>query len=50
MFVTLATGYHECEPYFSNYLKLDIGISIFAAIFMMVEARFEECEYTLIGM
>jgi hypothetical protein len=49
-FIVLAIGAQDCEPFFSNYLKLDIGISIFAAVYMITERDFEVNEFTLIGM
>ena len=49
-FIILALGFQDCEPFFSNYLKLDILISIFATLFMMIDNTFVESEYTLLGM
>lgn len=49
-FMILAIGSQECEPFFSNYLKLDCGISIFAALHMLKEKDIEKAELTLIGM
>ena len=49
-FMVLAIGTEECEAYFSNYLKLDIGISILSALFLLFGDYISRCEYTLIGM